>query len=95
MGAAFADREVGDRRVQFRGGAAIGATIEDPTALLEALDQAGRSEQLEVTRNARLALARDGRELADRELGLAQNQKQPEARGIACGAQHRDEPVHG
>ena len=47
-----------------------------------------------MARDARLALADDLDQFADRELGLAQEQQQAQAGGIARGTQHRYQTVH-
>jgi hypothetical protein len=47
-----------------------------------------------MPRDARLALAHDLDQLADRELGLAQQEQKAQARGIPRGAQHGHELFH-
>jgi len=47
-----------------------------------------------MTRDARLTLADDLDQLADRELGLAQKQQQAQPGRITRGAQHGNQGVH-
>ena len=71
----------------------MGAPVEHPAALAEALEQAGLGEQLEVARDARLALAEHLGELADGPLALAAEHQQAQAAGLGDGAQAGEQGV--
>lgn len=72
----------------------VGRATENPAPLLESLHQAGLAQKLEMARDTRLALADNFDQFADRELGLAQQQKQAQPRRVARRTQHGYKPVH-
>ena len=55
---------------------------EDPAAFLAAFERAGIGEDANMARYARLALAEDLRELADRKLHRAQQREDPQPRRV-------------
>ena len=69
----------GDGRAQFGAGAPVGGAVEHPASFLEALHQPGLAQQLQMAGNARLGLADNLDQLADRQFGLAQQQQQAQA----------------
>ena len=83
----------GDGRAQFGAGAPVGGAAEHPAAFLEALHQPRLAQKLQMARDARLGLADDLDQLADRQLGLAQQQQQAQPGGVARGTQHGNQPV--
>ena len=64
-----------EQREHRLGARRVGERQEHPAAFLAALDHAGVGEDLEVARNARLALAEHLRELADRQLHSPQQRE--------------------
>ena len=60
----------------------IGQRKEHPAAFLAAIDDAGIAQDLDVARDARLALVEHLRELADRQFHRPQQGKDPQPRGI-------------
>ena len=87
-GAVGGERRVGriearDQRAGERA-AAVGEAEEGPRALALALGEAGLDQQLEMARDARLRLAEDGDELADRQLGFAEQAEEAQPRHLAC-----------
>ena len=56
---------------------------EHPRALAMALDEPGFDEEFQMARDARLRLAENGHELADREFGFGEKGEQAQARGFA------------
>ena len=87
-------RQRRQRGAQLRARTAVDGAIEHPASFLETLQKARLAKKAQMARNARLALAENVRELADRQLGLAQQQKQPQARGVARGLQHGQKLLH-
>jgi hypothetical protein len=83
------------RGAERSGGAPVGGAVEDPAAFLEALQEARFAEELQMAADARLALAQDLGELAHRQLGVDEEQKQAQAGGIPRSAQHADQMLHG
>jgi hypothetical protein len=79
---------------ELRTFSAIGRPVEYPAAFLESLKQICFAEQLQVPRNARLALPENLRQLGNRELGFAQEQDQAKPGRIARRAQHGQKLVH-
>src|SRR5690606_9888080 len=68
---------------------------EYPAALAEALEQAGVGEQLEMARDARLALPEHLGELGHGPLPLSADGEQAQTAGIRRGAQAGQEGVEG
>jgi hypothetical protein len=62
---------------------AVRQAEERPASLTEALNQTGLGQKLEVTRDARLRLAQDFGQVGYGELGLGQQGKHAEPRGLA------------
>ena len=83
----------GDDAAELGAGAPVSGAAEHPAAFLEALDQPGLTQKLEMTGDARLGLAHDLDQLADRQFGLAQQQEQAQPGGVAGGTQHGNQPV--
>ena len=80
---------------QARPGSRAGAPVEHPAAFAKAFEQAGVGEQLEVPRDARLALPEHLRELRHGPLALGADREQTQATGIRGGAQTDQERVEG
>ncbi len=59
-----------------------------------ALDQTRFRQKPQVTRDARLRLGEDGGQILDRQLGLAEERQDAQARCLARGLQSRDQRVH-
>src|SRR3569623_3425009 len=68
--------------------------MEDPAALLEPLKQAGLAEELQVAGYSRLALAHDGGELADCQLGFAEQRQQAQPAGVGGGLEYGKKLLH-
>lgn len=75
--------------------AGLGKAVEHPGALAEALDQAGVGQELEVARDARLALSQNLSELAHRPLAMRTDREQPEPAGLGRGTQAVQQVVDG
>ena len=60
-----------------------------PGALAVPLDQPGLDQQLQMARDARLRLAQDGDEFADRQFGFGQQREQAQTRFLAGGFERR------
>ena len=75
--------------------AALGAAVEHPAALAEAVEQAGLGQDLQVAGDARLALAQDLDELADGPLALRADREQAQARRVRGGADAVQQLVEG
>ena len=75
-------RPLVDEREQRLDPLRIGERQEHPAALLAPLEHAGVGEDLEVARNARLALAEHLRQLADRQLHQPQQREDAQPRRI-------------
>ena len=60
-----------------------------PAAVAETFDEARFSHQLQVTRDARLALAQNAREILHTQLAAGQQRKQPHPGRLGDRAQHR------
>ncbi len=67
--------------------AVMGQAIKDPGPFRQALDQTALGQQLQMARDARLALPQRFGNFAHRELALGQQRNQPQARRFAGGAQ--------
>ena len=65
--------------------AALGPAVEHPAALAEAVEQAGLGQDLEVARDARLALAQHLDQLAHRPLALGADREQAQPRRVGSG----------
>ena len=87
---ADAGNEIGG---DFRRRARIDGAEIGPGALLVALDQTRFRQQAQVPRQPRLRLAEDVDEVADRQVGVAQQRQQAHARRLAGGAQDFDDFV--
>ena len=94
MGTLLAKCERSDRGAELGTNPVIAPAIKDPASFLEPLYQARGREKLEMPGHTRLALPGNRREFADREFGLAQNEKQPQPGWVAGGPQHGDELIH-
>ena len=75
--------------------AVLGAPIEHPAALAEPVEQARLGQDLEMARDARLALPHDLDQLAHGPLALRADREQPQARRIAGGAEAVEQSVEG
>ena len=84
--------DAGDERARQRA-AGVGEPIERPGAFALALGEAGFDQQFQMPRHARLRLAENGDELADRQLGFAEQADQPEARHLARRLQAGEQGV--
>ena len=84
--------DAGDQRARQRA-ARIGEPVERPGAFALALGEAGFDQQFQMARDARLRLAENGDEFADRQLGLAEQADQPEPRHLARRLQARQQGV--
>ena len=73
----------------FRAAFLIGHAEERPGAFAMALDQAGFGQQLEMARNARLRLAQDFGQIGDGQLGLGEQRKDAQPRGLGRRPQCR------
>ena len=71
----------------LRAGAGRGRAVVDPVLLAETIQQPGIAEQLEMPRDARLALPDHLADLTDRQLGARQQREQPQPRGLGGRAQ--------
>ena len=58
-----------------------------------ALDQAGFGQQLQMARDARLRLAENRDEFADRQFGLGEQSEKAQPRGFAGGGQGGEDDV--
>ena len=76
-----------DRRGKLRFAACIGQTEEHPAPLAEARDQPGLGHQLQMTADARLALAEDLGQVLDVQLAAGKQRQDAQARGLSRGAQ--------
>ena len=72
----------------------FGDAQEDPAPLAAALDDPGFGEDTDVARNARLALLEHRRQLADRQLHLAQQGDNAQARRVGQGPENVDQLAH-
>ena len=70
-------------------------SVIDPVLLAEFLEQADVAQQLQVARNARLALADDTRQLGHREFSAGEDGEQPQARGLRDGAEVGKDDIEG
>ncbi len=61
----------------------LGDSKENPCALAVALDKSGFGEKFQMARDARLRLAENGDELADRQFGFGEKGEQAQAGGFA------------
>ena len=68
---------------------------ERPGPFAAALDEAGLDEELEMARDARLRLAQDRHDLADRQLRLGEQRQKTQARLLSGGVQRRKRRVEG
>ena len=73
--------------------AAFGEAEERPGAFALALGEPRVDEQLQMARDARLRLAEDGDELADRQFGLAEQPEQAQPRHFARRFEAREQGV--
>ncbi len=86
--------EIGEARSKSGAGALAGEPIEGERALAESIEQTRVGQQLEVSRDARLALPEDLRDLADRKLGVSAQREDSQSRGLRNRLQPIEEPVH-
>ena len=93
-GGRFIGGERGKRAPELRAAAAVGGAVEHPAAFLEAFQQAWLAQELQMARDARLALADDLDQLADRQFGLPEQQQQAQPGGVSRGTQHGNQRVH-
>ncbi len=73
--------------------AALADQKEHPGPLAVALDETGFGQQLQVTRDARLRLAENCDEFADRQFGLREQSEKAQPRGFAGGGQGGEDDV--
>ena len=79
-------RQLGSRAV-------LGQAVVDEGALRRALEDAGVDQQPQVPARARLALADHVADLGDRQLLVAEQRHEPQARRLGDSAQRTDELV--
>ena len=87
-------RDAGDEVARQRA-ARLGEPEERPGALAVALGQPGVDQQLQVAGDARLRLAENADQFADRQLRLAKQADQPQPRYFAGGFEGAEQRVEG
>ena len=80
---------------ELAAGRAVGDVKIDPAALAEALDEARFGQKLQVSAEARLALAEDLGEILDVELSRREQQKDAQARRLRRGLERGDDGIAG
>jgi hypothetical protein len=68
----------------------FGRAVKNPSALLEPFEQACFPQELEMTADTRLALAENLSEFTDRQLGLTQQQEEPNPGCVPGCSKHAD-----
>ena len=86
--------DAGDQIARERA-ARLGEPEERPGALALPLGEPGVDQQLQMARDARLRLAEDADEFADRQLGLAEQAEQAQPRHFAGGLEGGEQGVEG
>ena len=80
-----------DHRQQLLDGAALGAgrrrAVVDPVLLAQAIEQPDIAQELEMPRDARLALADHLADLTDGQLGARKQREQPQPRRLGSRTQ--------
>ncbi len=88
-------RDEGDEAPGESGGrAGVGDPVERPGPLAQALQQAGLDQHLEVAGDARLALAQDCRQVADRQLASRAQGQDAKPRRLCHSPQPLKQLIH-
>ena len=72
----------------------LGKAVEGEGALAEPVEQPGVAQKLQVTRDARLALAQDLGQFGHRQFAMRAERQQPQPRGLGRRLQRRQQIVH-